>query len=147
MTVIEAIETARRNGDFAALVAAVPYASYLGVSAGTRKDRLITRLPFVERNIGNPVLPALHGGVVGGFLELAAVFELLWSQEQAAIPKTVNITVDYLRPAGPRGCFARGTVTKLGRRVANVRVEAWQDDQERPIAHGHVHVLLSSAPR
>lgn len=142
MTLLQAIETARRNGDFGALIAAVPYAAYLGVSAGTRKDRLISRLPFAQRNIGNPLLPALHGGVVGGFLELAAAFELLWSLDGVAIPKTINITVDYLRPAGPRDCFACGTVTKLGRRVANVRVEAWQDDREKPIAHGHVHFLL-----
>jgi acyl-coenzyme A thioesterase PaaI-like protein len=38
--------------------------------------------------------------------------------------------------------MARGTVVKQGRRVANVRVEAWQGDPDRPVAAAHAHFIL-----
>jgi acyl-coenzyme A thioesterase PaaI-like protein len=59
------------------------------------------------------------------------------------VPKIVNLSVDYLRPALALDTFARGTVIKQGRRVANVRVEAWQNDPARPVAAAHAHFLLS----
>ena len=142
MSILETIVEARRRGNFDILTEAIPYARYLGLSAALTDDRLVTSLPYRPDNLGNPELPALHGGVVGAFLELAGTFELLWHLECMTIPKTVNFSVDYLRPAGPATSYARGVITRYGRRVVNVRVEAWQDDEARPIAHGHAHFLI-----
>ena len=50
------------------------------------------------------------------------------------MPKTIDITIDYLRSGRPRETFARARVQKAGRRVTHVHVEAWQDTRERPIA-------------
>jgi acyl-coenzyme A thioesterase PaaI-like protein len=50
------------------------------------------------------------------------------------MPKTIDITVDYLRPGRPRETFARASVQKAGRRVAHLHVQAWQDERSRPIA-------------
>ena len=142
MSILETIIETRRLGDFDILTGAIPYARYLGLSVMVSDDQLVTSLPYRPENLGNPDLPALHGGVVGAFLELAGTFEMLWRLECVTIPKTVNFSVDYLRPAGPVTSYARGIITRYGRRVANVRVEAWQEDQARPIAHGHAHFLL-----
>jgi acyl-coenzyme A thioesterase PaaI-like protein len=60
------------------------------------------------------------------------------------LPKTINITIDYLRSGRTVDTFARGVITRHGRRVANVRVEAWQDDPERPIAIAYAHFLIMS---
>ncbi len=49
-------------------------------------------------------------------------------------PKTIDITIDYLRSGRPRETFARATVQKAGRRVAHVHAEAWQESRARPIA-------------
>lgn len=144
MSILETIVEARRRGDFEILTEAIPYARYLGLTAAVTDGRLITSLAYNPRNLGNPELPALHGGVVGAFLELAATFELLWNLECMTIPKTVNLSVDYLRPAGPVTSHAHGTITRFGRRVVNVRVAAWQDDENRPIAQGHAHFLVVS---
>ena len=60
------------------------------------------------------------------------------------VPKTINITVDYLRSARVIDTHARATITKHGRRVANVQVRAWQADESKPVAAAHAHFLLKT---
>ena len=143
MSLRQAIAEARASRDPSRLAAAIPYARFLGLSLEQGPRGLICRLAFDPRNIGNPALPALHGGVIGGLLESTAILHLIWQTGGVAIPRTINISIDYLRPGGPADTFAHGTVTKQGRRVANVRIEAWQDDRERLIAAAHGHFLLA----
>ncbi len=143
----DAVSRARAFGDPALIIAGIPYARFLGLTAELKDDEVVSKLVYDQMLIGNPTLPALHGGVVGALLEHAAIVHLLWEMDLAALPKTINISIDYLRSGRPRDTFARGIITKLGRRVANVRVEAWQDDALKPIAHGYAHFLLSEAPR
>ena len=95
--------------------------------------------------IGNAALPALHGGSLGALLESTAHFQLLWDAETVVLPKTIDITVDYLRTGRPVDSWARAIITRQGRRVANVRVEAWQEDRARPIAIAHGHFLILPA--
>ena len=144
MTLADAIAEAKANNDFAPVCAVLPYARFLGITAEEQDGALVSILAFGAHNIGNPALPALHGGVIGAFLETAAIFALLWAQETVSVPKIINITVDYLRPAGPRDCFARGVITKQGRRIASVAVAAWQSDPARPVATADCHFLLRS---
>lgn len=143
MTLMETIREARAGGEVQAAVDAIPYAVFLGITAEIDAEgRLLCTLPPRQGLVGNPHAAALHGGVVGAFLETVAALELLWRRETDTMPRTVNITVDYLRAARVAPTHARGIITKLGRRVANVRVEAWQEDPAKPAAHGHVHLLL-----
>lgn len=125
------------------LIEGIPYAAFLGIRAVPAGDELTTILPFKHELIGNPVLPALHGGVIGAFLETTAILELLIKIESENLPKPVNITVEYLRSGKPVDTFARAFVTKLGRRVVNVRAEAWQTERARPIAAIHGHFALT----
>ncbi|MEM7506044.1 MAG: PaaI family thioesterase [Pseudomonadota bacterium] len=124
------------------LAAQIPYAKFLGVRFDRLGDELTARLPFAEAIVGNPMLPAIHGGVTGAFLELTAQVQLGWNeivtgwagQGVPPLPKTIDISVDYLRSGKPRETFARAHVQKAGRRVVHVHVAAWQDAQDRPIA-------------
>lgn len=136
----------------ARLAGGVPYNRFLGVRFERMGDELTARLPFREGLVGNPLLPALHGGVTGAFLEITALMQLAWDQALAAMeaggpeaaaiaegrfppmPKTIDVTIDYLRSGRPRDSFARARVQKAGRRVAHLHVEAWQDERARPIA-------------
>ena len=61
------------------------------------------------------------------------------------VPKTITITVDFLRSGRPEDTYAQGIITKRGRRVVNVRTEAWQGARDRPIAIANAHFLI--APR
>jgi len=143
---------AERDAALAALTETVPYNQLLGVRFGRMGDELTARLPFGDHIVGNPLLPALHGGVTGSLLEITALMQLAWQavlgemlaggvaaarvgrREFPPLPKTIDITIDYLRSGKPRETFARASVQKTGRRVANLHVEAWQDERARPIA-------------
>ncbi len=143
MRLEQAIAEAKRTGDYQAVVSAIPYNAFLGLRLErTTKGPLCILAPD-PKLIGNPLLPALHGGVVGALLESAAILQLMWAHETVHVPKTIDISVDYLRSAGPVETYAQGIVTKHGRRIANVRVEAWQDDRNRLVAAAHAHFLLT----
>ncbi|MFC3084749.1 PaaI family thioesterase [Tabrizicola soli] len=148
----------RREGLLRTLVDAVPYIAFLGIRFDRRGDELTAVLPYKEELIGNPVLPALHGGATAGFLEIAAMIELSWStlwdgvEAQGALPegplrlpKTIDFTVDYLRPGLPRDAYARARVNRSGRRYASVHVEARQDNRARLFAQATGHFLMPPA--
>lgn len=138
----DALRAAQSVEDLQPLVERIPYARFLGFSVERDGDDLIGRMVVRETHLGNAVVRALHGGTLGAMMELTALSKLLALPEVDRVPKTVNITVEYLRPGGPKDVLARATVTRHGRRVAAVRVIAWQDDPEKPIAAANLHFLL-----
>lgn len=144
---LEAIRTARERRDCAALADAIPYARFLGIAADSSTGELLCRMQYSDMLVGNKHVPALHGGTLGALLETTAIFQLLWEADTDQVPKIINITVDYLRSGRPVDTFAHATLTKLGRRVASVRVLAWQTNRDKPIATANAHFLLKPAPR
>jgi uncharacterized protein (TIGR00369 family) len=145
----------RRDAALKSLVEGVPYMNFLGVQFDRRGDELTAVLPFDEKLIGNPMLPAIHGGVTAAFLEITAVIGLSWSmlwndmesgKVQAGamprLPKTIDFTVDYLRSGLPRDAYARARVNRSGRRYASVHVEGWQDNRQRLFAQATGHFLM-----
>lgn len=141
-TILEHIAAARAQGDLTPLLDAIPYAKFMGFSVKVEDGALVTSMTYGPHLVGNPALPALHGGTLGALLESAAAFTLLWASETALLPKTITLTIDYLKSAKPIDTHARGVITRNGRRVASVRVEAWQDDPAQPVAGAHVHFLV-----
>lgn len=136
-----------------AMIERIPYARFLGIRADLAGDEMTAVLPYAPHLIGNPTLPAIHGGVLGAFLELTAVLQLGIIQEAAPDgirrqAKPIDVTVEYLRSGRPRDTFARAHITRMGRRIANVRVDAWQELKAAPIAalHGHFLVQLADEP-
>lgn len=140
---VDIVRAAKLQKNVGLFVDAIPYAKFLGISAQEENGALIAKLAFSPTNIGNPILPAIHGGVVGAFLETVAILQLLWMQESVTVPKTITITIDYLRTAGPLDTFGKAIVTKLGSRVANVRAVAWQADPDKPVAGANGNFLLT----
>ncbi|MGG7567412.1 PaaI family thioesterase [Rhodovulum sp. DZ06] len=151
---------ARRDAALHRLTEGIPYARFIGVSWERAGDELTATLSFSPSIIGNPMLPAIHGGVTGAFLELAAQVEIAWAMvwermegggEAAArieagefppFPKTIDFTVDYLRSGLPRDAYARARITRMGRRYASVSVEAWQDERSKPYASAIAHFAM-----
>ena len=136
------VKEARAAGDYNRFVQAIPYFRFLGLTLRVTPEGPICILPADPKLIGNPRLPALHGGVIGALLESAAIVHLVWSAETDTIPKIIDLSIDYLRSARPVETYARAIVTKHGRRIANIRAEAWQEDAGRPVAAAHAHFLL-----
>ena len=150
----------RRDAALSALVQGVPYVRFLDITFDRRGDELTAVLNFDEKLIGNPMLPAIHGGVTAAFLEVTSIITLSWSflwpdiesgkidpsdmaqGKLPRLPKTIDFTVDYLRSGLPRDAYARATVSRAGRRYASVRAEAWQDNRDRLYAQAAGHFLM-----
>ena len=142
MRVRDALAAVRETGDFTAIQEVIPYARFMGITAELVDGDVVGRMRYSDHLVGNPTVPALHGGTLGALMESTAIFKLLWQGETTGVPKTINITVEYLRSARPEDVFARAEFTRHGRRVANVRVFAYQDDPECPAAVATAHFLL-----
>ena len=155
----------RRDSVLRAMVEGVPYIRFLGIAFERRGDELTGIMPFKEELIGNPLLPALHGGATAAFLEVTAIMTLNWGllwedMENGRIdasdldparlprlPKTIDFTVDYLRSGLPRDAYARARINRSGRRYASVHVEGWQDNRARLFAQGTGHFVMPQRPR
>jgi len=141
---------AREQGDFSLLRARVPYAAFLDVRVALDNGTPRFRLPFRPSLIGNPALPALHGGAVAGFMENAALLHLLLLLDERQVPKSIDFSIDYLRSASAADAHAACEVARQGRRVAQVQIRCWQDEpghpgRSREIALGRAHFLLGDA--
>ena len=152
----------RRDGALLRLVEAVPYIKFMGFSFERRGDELTATMAYSDKLIGNPTVPALHGGATAAFLETAAIIELAWADIWAKIeseklsgseiaalpvpslPKTIDFTVDYLSVGHPRDAYARARINRSGRRYASVHVEAWQDNRQKLIGQATGHFLMPS---
>ena len=133
----------KNSGRFVEINQLIPYTAFVNLELEESEGGLITILRQKDSNIGNTTIPAVHGGVVGALLEQSAVMEVIYRCDITRFPKIINISVDYLRPViGLKDTFARATLIKQGRSVSNVRIEAWQDKIERPVAAAHAHFLM-----
>lgn len=143
MKLLAELRAQGRGRDMAAVLEHIPYARFLGIEVDVKGTELTTILPFKEELVGNVNLPALHGGVIGALLELTAVMQLLYDTSCERLPKTIDVSVDYLRSGRPQPTYGRAIVTRHGRRVANVRSEIWQEERAKPIGVSHGHFLLT----
>ncbi len=149
----------RRDTVLSAIVSQIPYIRFLGVSFDRHGDELTATMAYHPDLIGNPMLPALHGGATASFLEITAIVGLTWASlwedmeagnidvgtvQQGALllPKTIDFTVDYLRAGLPRDAYARAVLNRSGRRYASVHVEGWQDNRQRLFAQATGHFLM-----
>ena len=122
----------------------VPFIRTLGMRCEVRGDEMTAILPFQEKLIGNFQIRALHGGAIGSFLEATAMAQVFLASETNHPPKTIDITIDYLRQGHAQDLFARAWINKLGRRIASVRAEAWQDSRSKLVAELHAHFLIAT---
>lgn len=125
------------------LLDAIPYARFLGLTSTAAGDELTVTMPFADRLIGNPLLPALHGGSTAALLELTAVAQVARLYPRLRLPRPINVTVAYLRSGKPLDVRARARISKAGRRVAHVEARAWQENEDQPVATLAAHFLIA----
>ena len=123
----------------------IPYVEYLGIRSAPGQPVPLFRLPYQPKLIGNPYLPALHGGVVAGFAETAALLHLAQALKGAKLPKGIDFAIDYLRAGRPVETFAQCELVRVGARVALVQVRCWQSSPDYPIVVARGHFLLTAA--
>ena len=125
-------------------IALPAYALALGIEIHDTEDSVpVLSVEFGPSVEGRP--QHYHGGATAGLLEnagYAALRSRLLHEGREAAMKPVNITVQYLSAGKSQTTFAKGRITRLGRRNANVSVEAWQSDRDRPIATAVMNILM-----
>lgn len=99
----------------------IPFNRYLGVEVTGLSDGFARmEIPFRDELIGDPIRPALHGGVLSSLIDAcggAAVFTLVDPPERVS---TIDLRVDYLRPGELQRIACEATVARMGHRVASV---------------------------
>ena len=115
------------------LFANSPFARWLGIR--DHEDGTLV-MPFSPKIIGNPILPAIHGGMTGAFLETTAIVGV------AEAPKPIGLTVNYLRSGRALDTYASVSIVKQGLRIVAFEAQAWQDDRSKPIASAFGHFML-----
>ncbi|HVL02794.1 MAG TPA: PaaI family thioesterase [Dongiaceae bacterium] len=143
MSLKDTLAQCRASNDYSALVGAVPYARLLGIGCIKIGDDVVFTLPALQDNIGNPTLPAIHGGVLGGFIEHAAILQVIMAMDEPRFPKVVDLSLDYLSAGHYRDSFAEARIMRMGRRLANVSVLVWQTSKDEPVASARAHLLLN----
>ncbi len=142
----------------------IPYVDFMGITFDRHGDELTAVMRFAENLVGNPMIPALHGGAIAGFLEAVAAVELMSRSRSAANggpghggiieddednragfikkhPKTIDFSIDFLRPGLAETSYARARINRFGSRFVSVRVEAWQGQRDRLFAEATGHFL------
>lgn len=120
-----------------------PYADLLGLVVEAGGDGApMLMMPFATEVLGRPGF--LHGGAISGLMEMAAIVALdeALAEEGGGAIKPINVTVDFMRGGRDKETRAKGVVTRLGTRVANVETTAWQDDPAKPIAVARMNYLI-----
>lgn len=115
------------------IIARSPAARFLNLTIDEDAAGRVYGLGFQEGHIGNPLIRAIHGGVVATFLEAAAEMELAAATGLSGL-RTISVHIDYLRGADAADMVARARLTKIGRRVAVAEAVGWQAAEEKPVA-------------
>jgi uncharacterized protein (TIGR00369 family) len=104
----------------------IPFNKFLGVTASSlSRGRVEIEIPFRDELVGDPMKPALHGGVMSMLADVAggmAIWSMLDDMNHRL--STIDLRVDYLRPGKLEALVAEGTIVRVGRSVgvADVRL-------------------------
>jgi uncharacterized protein (TIGR00369 family) len=128
--------------DDSSLFANSPFARCLGIRIA---EDGVLQMPFSPKIIGNPILPAIHGGITGAFLETTAIVGVARELGVSAPPKPIGLTINYLRSGRAVDSFASVSIVRQGQRIVAFQAQAWQEDAAKPIATAFGHFKLRQA--
>jgi uncharacterized protein (TIGR00369 family) len=140
----EARRIARESKNYEPLMALMPYSRFIGVQLLEVDGKPRVMLPYRPSLIGNAQMPALHGGVTAAFMENAALMQLLLQLDETRVPKSIDFSIDYLKPGRPEDTYADCKISRAGQRVAHVSINCWQRSPDQVIALARGHFLLTS---
>ena len=128
------------------MMKASPYAGALGAQlAEVERGVALLRLPYSDDFVGDPETGVIAGGVVTALLDQACGYAVWSSLESFTSIATLDLRIDYMRPARPREALqARAECYKLGRSIAFVRGLAFEDDPNDPVAAAQGAFILNS---
>ncbi len=113
----------------------IPFNRLLGLTVDELGDGFArVAVPYAPELVGDPERPALHGGVLSATIDAAAFTQVNGPGDRIS---TIDLRVDYLRPAELRDILAEARVMRMGNRVASVDVLVFHKGHpDTPIASG-----------
>jgi acyl-coenzyme A thioesterase PaaI-like protein len=121
----------------------LPYVQMLGFDVVYENAEVRGHLPFAEHLIGNPLVPALHGGVIAALLHFTATAQLMLELQSEKLPQIFTCTIEYLVSPDLQDSYATATIITQTRRFANVRVSACQPHSGKTIATATMQFLTA----
>lgn len=101
------------------------------------RGRATMRLPYQERLIGDRRTGVLHGGVITTLIDNTSALSIFSLLEEASGYPTLDLRIDYLRPATPGlPVYCTAECYRMGREIAFTRATAYQDGNPQPVAYG-----------
>ncbi len=132
------------DGRLATIIASSAFGAKLGEMIEVTQDGLTWTLSPRPDLIGNPLLPALHGGAATAFLELACGAIVAHSLDREVLPRLISVNVQFLAPMRLRDITTQPTILRTGRRIAVVHADAWQEDFSSPVCAAQCEFALSA---
>ena len=115
----------------------IPFNTFLGMKVDKLDEGFARlRVPYFENLIGDPVRPALHGGVVSTLADTAGGIAAFTSVGPGDVLSTVDLRVDYLRPAALQDLVAEARVLRTGNRMVVCDIAVFHDDPDHRVATG-----------
>lgn len=117
-------------------IEAIPHSRALGMQLDSLEDgEVVASMPYDARFIGDPDTGVIHGGAVFALMDTTAGAAVMSHPEAPLVTATLDLRVDYMRAATPgQRIMCRATCYKVTRSVAFVRVVAFDEDEENPVA-------------
>ncbi|MEX0810652.1 MAG: hotdog fold thioesterase [Chitinophagales bacterium] len=110
----------------------IPFNKFIGVQLVEVKEGFVKlKVPFKPELVGNPMLNALHGGLISTVMDTAggaAGMTTLTSFEDRI--STIDMRVDYLRPGQAKDLIVEGKITRSGNRIVATAMKAYHPEEE-----------------
>jgi len=115
---------------------------WFGTSLSLEGDEQLYTLTFDEPHIGNPVIRALHGGVISAFLEYCSTLEVVSRTPEPVKARSISVHTSYLRGSRDQDFTVAVAVQRIGRRIAFVEARGWQGDREKTVASAQIALRM-----
>jgi uncharacterized protein (TIGR00369 family) len=123
----------------------VPHNHALGIEVvAMSREAVVFRLPYAAKLVGNADTGTLHGGAITALLDACSGAAVFASLTQFVPIATLDLRIDYLRPAHNRDVIARAHCYKLTKNVAFTRAVAYHDSEDDPIASSVGTFMIST---
>ena len=111
-----------------------PFHRWLGLKIiQQNNDHLELEMPWRDELVSNPVIGAVHGGILASLIDLTGLYAIIAAGGIAKA--TVDMRVDYHRAATNGRLRAIGQVVKLGKTISTADTRIIDDD-DRLVASG-----------
>lgn len=132
MTQTNTLTDQDREGRVSRFIGTLNQARELDLSVESAGEGHLTLcLPYNDKLIGDPRTRIIHGGAITTLMDTTSGCVILCTLPEFELCPTLDLRVDYMRPAEPdRPVYARAETYRITRNIIFTRCEAFQDSGE-----------------